>query len=84
MSRLTRHWYHLSMLSVESCRVVWLRSIKLSLGGSSGIDEAVHIIAEKTTATGQTAMRAAQGKTPLGMTVAYRRAVRANLRRLLK
>jgi len=83
MSRMVKHWYHLSMLSVESSRVIWLRSTKLVRGGSSAIDEAAHMIAEKITAAGQTAMRTAQGKTPRGITIAYRRVVRANLRRLL-
>jgi hypothetical protein len=80
---MVRHWYHLSMLSVESSGVIWLRSIKLALGGSSAIGEAAHIIAEKMAAAGQTAMRMTQGKTPLGMTIAYRRTVRENLHRLL-
>jgi hypothetical protein len=81
---LVKYWYHLSMLSVESSRVIWLRTIKLSSGGPPAVGEAVQIFAEKIGATGQTAMRAAQGKTPLGMTIAYRRTVRANLHRLLK
>jgi hypothetical protein len=72
------------MLSVESSRVIWLRTIKLASGGPLAMGETAHIIAEKIAATSQTAMRTAQGKTLLGMTIAYRRAVRANLYRLLK
>jgi hypothetical protein len=70
------------MLSVESSRVVWLRSLRLALGRSSAVDEAVHIIAEKTVATGKLPLRMVEGKTSLAMTIAYRRAVRANLHRL--
>jgi len=84
MSGLTKHWHHLSMLSIEATHVIWLRMIRLTWGGPSAPLEAAHIVAEKLLASGQTALRLAKGKTPLGMVVAYRRDVRANLRRLSK
>jgi hypothetical protein len=72
----------MAMLSIESSGVIWLRSLKLTLGGPSAIIEAALIVSEKTIATGELPMHLANGKTPLAMTVAYRRAVRANLNRL--
>lgn len=79
---MIRFWCHLSMLSIESSRVIWLRSLRLTLGGPSAITEAVHILSEKTVATGELPIHLAKGKSPLALTVAYRRAVRANLNRL--
>ena len=61
-----------------------MRTLKLTWGGPGALLETTHIIAEKTLASGQTALRLTLGKTPLGMIIAYRREVRANLRRLSK
>ena len=79
---MIRLWGHLSMLSLESSRVIWLRSLKLAFGGPSAITEAIHILSEKTVATGELPIHLANGKSPLALTVGYRRAVRANLKRL--
>ena len=84
MSGLARQGHHLKMLSIEATQVVWLRTMRLAGGGPAALLEATHILTEKALMSAQTAWRLSQGKTPLGMAVAYRREVRANLRRLSK
>ncbi len=79
---MLRYWGHLSMLSIESSRVIWLRSLRLTLGGAPAASEALRILTEKMLATGELSLHLATGTTPLELTVAYRRAVRANLTRL--
>jgi hypothetical protein len=58
--------------------------MKLASGGVPALDEAVRILAEKSVAMGEISVRAAFGKWSLTMALAYRRAVRNNLRRLSK
>ena len=79
---MIRFWRHVAMLSIESSGVIWLRSLKLTLGGPAAVTEAAVILFEKAAAAGELPIHLANGKTPLEMTVAYRRAVRANLNRL--
>jgi len=77
-----RYWRHLFLLSTESHCVMMLRTIKLSRGGASALDEAWRILAEKTTATAEIPQRVFKAKSPLGLAVDYRKMVRSNLRRL--
>jgi hypothetical protein len=79
---MTKLWQHLLMYSAESCCVMMLRTTKLLGGGLPALDEAARILTEKTVAMGETSVRAARGKSPLTMALAYRRTVRRNLRRL--
>jgi hypothetical protein len=72
------------MFSIESNVVIVLRTMKLASGGVPAFDEACHIVTEKSVAMGETSIGAARGKWPLTMALAYRRTVRANLRRLLR
>ena len=75
-------WHHALTFSTEAGCVIVLRAVKLSRGGLPAIDEAWRIVTEKTIAMGETSARAMQGKRPLALVFAYRRAVRNNLRRL--
>ena len=75
-------WHHALTFSTEAGCVIVLRAVKLSRGGLPAIDEAWRIVTEKTIAMGETSVRAMQGKRPLALVFAYRRAVRNNLRRL--
>ena len=79
---MTRYWRYLLMFSVESSCVIVLRTMKLASGGVPALDEACRIVTEKAVAMGETSARAARGKWPLTMALAYRRTVRNNLRRL--
>ena len=51
-------------------------------GRPAAVDEACRILTEKAVAVGGTSVRAARGKWPLTMALAYRKTVRNNLRRL--
>jgi hypothetical protein len=77
-----RYWRHLFLLSTESHCVVMLRTLKLARGGASALDEAWRILAEKTAATAEIPQHILGAKSPLELTVDYRRMVRGNLRRL--
>jgi hypothetical protein len=79
---LIRLWRHLLTYSTESSCVIMLRAIKLSMGGPAAVDEACRILTEKAVAVGETSVRAARGKWPLTMALAYRKTIRNNLRRL--
>jgi len=59
-----------------------LRTVRLAGGGASAIDEAWRILSEKTAATAEIPQRLLQTRSPLVLTVGYRKMVRQNLRRL--
>jgi len=77
-----RYWRHLLLLSAESHCVMMLRTVRLAGGGASAIDEAWRILSEKTAATAEIPQRLLQTRSPLVLTVGYRKMVRQNLRRL--
>jgi hypothetical protein len=79
---IARYWRYVLMFSIESSCVIVLRTMKLARGGVPALDEACRIVTEKAVAMGETSVRAARGKGPLALALAYRRAVRSNLRRL--
>ena len=76
-----RYWHHLLLLSVESHCVIAIRTLKLAGGGFSALDEASRIMAEKVAATTDIP-QALYTRSPLMLTVTYRKLVRSNLRRL--
>ena len=82
LDELKQTWHHALTFSTEAGCVIVLRAVKLSGGGLPAVDEAWRIVTEKTIAMGETSVRAMQGKRPLALVFAYRRAVRNNLRRL--
>jgi hypothetical protein len=79
-----RGWYGLAMLAAESQQVMWLRMMRLCAGGPAAESEARRMVSEKLTAAAQASAMLMKGGTPDGVAKAYRRKVRANLRRLSK
>ena len=77
-----RYWRHLFLLSTESHCVMMLRALKLAGGGTSALDEAWRILAEKSAATAEIPRRVLDAQSPLTLAVDYRKMVRNNLRRL--
>jgi len=77
-----RYLRHLLLLSAESHCVMMLRTVRLAGGGASGMDEAWRIVSEKAAATADIPQRLLQTRSPLVLTVGYRKMVRQNLRRL--
>jgi hypothetical protein len=76
-----RYLRHMLLLSVESHRVIALRTIKLTGGGTAALDEAWRIFAEKTAAAAEVP-HLVLTRSPLMLAVIYRKLVRSNLRRL--
>jgi hypothetical protein len=77
-----RYLRHLLLLSAESHCVMMLRAIKLAGGGACAMDEAWRILNEKAAATADIPQRLLETRSPLVLTVGYRKMVRQNLRRL--
>ena len=76
-----RFWRHILLLSIESHCVITMRTATLASGGTSALDEAWRILAEKAAATAEVPHMLST-RSPLMLAVAYRRLVRKNLRRL--
>jgi hypothetical protein len=72
------------MLGFETHRVIGLRLMKLSRGGSEAGAEALRMVTEKTTALAEAGMTLARGGSPETVIRRYRTHVRANKRRLSK
>lgn len=88
-----QEWFSLGveswLLGWEAARVIWLRSMLISMGGSAGEREARRMMEEKLTAAtsyGARVLSGRAGDTPdvmmRGMVRHYGRRVRANGRRL--
>ncbi|MBN9079688.1 MAG: hypothetical protein BGN87_18545 [Rhizobiales bacterium 65-79] len=75
-------WFDLSMLGVETQQVIWLRSMKIAMGGKAGEREARRMVTEKTTAAGEAGLALATGKSMNSVVSGYRKKVQANRRRL--
>jgi hypothetical protein len=69
------------LLSIESNCVIATRVIKLARGGTAALDEAWHILTEKTAATAEIP-HVLYSRSPLMRAAVYRKSVRSNLRRL--
>ena len=72
------------MLGLEAQRVIGLRLMKLSRGGSVAEAEALRMITEKTSALAEAGMTLARGGSAQTVIRRYRTHVRANKRRLSK
>jgi hypothetical protein len=73
-----------AILAVETQRVIGLRLMKLSGGGSTARAEALRMISEKPTAVAEAAMTLARGGSPEAVIRRYRSKVRSKKRRLSK
>lgn len=77
-------FYQLSMLAFESQQAIWLRTMRLSLGGPGAQREARRMVSEKV-AAGQVATgKLLTGSSPEAVVQSYRRKVRKNVKRLSK
>lgn len=79
---MLRFWFDMTMLGIEAQQVIWLRTMKLAMGGKRGEREAHRMIGEKLVAAAQASTKIAGGASPGTVAKGYRRKVRANLRRL--
>jgi hypothetical protein len=75
-------WNDLFMLGIESQQVIWLRSMKLAMGGKAGEREAARMVSEKLVAAGDAGFSLTTGKSMDSVVSGYRKKVRANRRRL--
>jgi len=75
-------FFQFSMLAFEAQQAMWLRAIKLSLGGAAGDREARLMVSEKVAAAQQATVNLMFGAAPTTIVRGYRRKVRANVRRL--
>lgn len=83
-TQMSNMFFDLSMLAYESQQAIWLRTIKLSTGGPAADREAKLMVDEKLSAAMQAAGKLIGGAHPSSVVKAYRRKVRANVRRLSK
>jgi hypothetical protein len=75
-------WTNVMMLTLEAQQAIWLRMMRLSLGGAAAEAEAERMVSEKIVA-GDAATRALmRGASADNVVHGYRRKVRANIKRL--
>ncbi len=79
---MLKFWYNLTMLSLESQRVVHLRTMKLAMGGSEAQKEVQQMITEKIFASLRAAETFLNGGSTNLIVTQYRSRVRSNSRRL--
>lgn len=72
----------LSMLSFESQQAIWLRTIKLCMGGTAAGTEAVLMVTEKVNAAQTALANFVAGSPAIGIVRDYRSAVQSNVLRL--
>ncbi|MCX5494186.1 hypothetical protein OSH11_05710 [Kaistia dalseonensis] len=82
--RLFKSWLNLTMLTVESQQVIWLRTMKMALGGQGAEKEAMLMVTEKVEAAIHSGNRLLAGHSSDAIVKSYRSKVRANIRRLSK
>ncbi len=81
---MLKFWCDLYMLGLEAQQVVWLRSMKLAMGGKAGEREAMRMVSEKVAAAGEAGLDLAMGRSMRTVVGGYRKKVRANRRRLAR
>jgi hypothetical protein len=77
-----KFWFDMSMLGLEAQQVIWLRSMKIAMGGKAGEREVRRMVSEKATAAEEAGFALAAGKSVNSVVGGYRKKVRANRRRL--
>jgi hypothetical protein len=75
-------WINLTMLLLESQQAIWLRSMRLALGGATAEAEASRMVSEKVVAAEAAALAVMRGASADKVVRSYRRKVRANIKRL--
>ena len=81
-SSMLAAWWNVGMLAAESQQVIWLRCMRLAAGGPVASAEAVRMVSEKLALAGPAAAGILLGHSSYKLVQRYRRAVRANRRRL--
>jgi len=77
-------WFNMTMLGLEAQQVMFLRAMRLSMGGRQAEREASRMVSEKLVAAGQAAVAVSRGASANAVVSKYRRKVRANARRLAR
>jgi hypothetical protein len=79
-----KSWFNMMMLAGEAQQVIWLRTIKLALGGAKAEREAKLMVSEKINSAQVEALKLMMGGSLDSTTKNVRRKVRANRKRLSK
>jgi hypothetical protein len=77
-------WMNMAMLGVECQQVIWLRLMKLAVGGPHAETESNLMISEKMAAAADARKMLMFGASTDSVVKGYRKVVRANIRRLSK
>jgi hypothetical protein len=77
-------WSSLMMLGMECQQAIALRLLRLSTGGAKARRESSLMVTEKMNAGVNAAYQIASGHSPASIVKAYRKKVRANIKRLSK
>jgi hypothetical protein len=79
-----KSWFNMMMLAGEAQQVIWLRTMKLALGGAKAEREAKLMVSEKINSAQVEALKLMMGGSLDSTTKNVRRKVRANRKRLSK
>jgi hypothetical protein len=79
-----KSWFNMMMLAGEAQQVIWLRTMKLALGGAKAEREAKLMVSEKINSAQVEALKLMMGGSLETTTKNVRRKVRANRKRLSK
>jgi hypothetical protein len=79
-----KSWFNMMMLAGEAQQVIWLRTMKLALGGAKAEREAKLMVSEKINSAQVEALKLMMGGSLETITKNVRRKVRANRKRLSK
>jgi hypothetical protein len=77
-----KSWFNMMMLAGEAQQVIWLRTMKLALGGAKAEREAKLMVSEKINSAQVEALKLMTGGSLDNTTKNVRRKVRANRKRL--
>jgi hypothetical protein len=81
---MLQFFFNMSMLGFEAQQAIWLRTMKMSLGGLPAEREARLMVGEKISAAQNASMKLMTGSSLDTVVKDYRRKVRSNVRRLSK
>ena len=79
---MLKAWWNVGMLAAEAQHVMWLRCMRLAAGGSTAQAEAQRMLSEKVAFAAPVAAGIVMGESSEKVVKRYRKAVRANRRRL--
>jgi hypothetical protein len=82
--KVYKNWLNMMMLAGEAQQVIWLRTMKLALGGAKAEREAKLMVSEKVKSAQVETLKLMMGGSLDSTTENVRRKVRANRKRLSK